>query len=81
MKSWLALITLGLCCTAWAAERPEPPVQDYHYGMHLDLKRIIRSPTMDFCGIREVEMLYEDSQGQLHRLRYPVWGLACDNDN
>lgn len=84
MKAPIALLALFLGAVAQADEpsQPaEPPVQDYRYGMQLDVKRVIRSPDMDFCGIREVEMLYEDSHRQRHRLRYPVWGLACGNDD
>ncbi|WP_447749418.1 DUF2790 domain-containing protein [Pseudomonas nicosulfuronedens] len=40
-----------------------------------------QSPDLSFCGIREVEMTYEDSAGQRHTLRYPVWGQGCGNEN
>ncbi|MFS2126650.1 DUF2790 domain-containing protein [Pseudomonas sp. Pseusp97] len=80
MKRLLAATFLFTSCAALAAQ-DAPPAQDYHYGEKLDIKRVVQSPDLDFCGIREVEMTYEDSGGQRHRLRYPVWGQGCGNQN
>lgn len=74
MKRLLAAACLFTSCAALAA-------QDYHYGQKLDIKRVVQQPDLGFCGIREVEMTYEDSAGQRHRLRYPVWGQGCGNEN
>lgn len=72
----------GLAFAGAALAVPEnPPAQDYHYGQRLDIQRVVQPPDLNFCGIREVEMLYEDSAGRLHRLRYPVRGLFCGNEN
>nr|WP_071555871.1 DUF2790 domain-containing protein [Pseudomonas frederiksbergensis] len=75
-------VFFGLSTIAGAADGPAKPVaEDYYYGMRLDVKRVLHSPDLnDVCGIHEVEMLYEDSQGQQHLLRYPIWG-TCSNDN
>ena len=80
MKGWLAVVCLFTSCAALAAQ-DAPPEQDYHYGQKLDIKRVVQSPDLGFCGIREVEMIYEDSTGQRHTLRYPVWGQGCGNEN
>ncbi|SDH50521.1 DUF2790 domain-containing protein [Pseudomonas panipatensis] len=69
-----------LACPAAFAEPGDPPAEDYHYGMRLDIAKVLRQPDLDFCGIREVEMLYLDHQGKRHLLRYPVWGQGCQNE-
>jgi len=80
MKLWFAVACLFTSCAALAAQ-DAPPAQDYHYGQKLDIQRVVRAPDLDFCGIREVEMTYEDSAGQRHTLRYPVSGQGCGNEN
>jgi hypothetical protein len=80
VKRWLAAACLFVSCAALAAQ-DAPPEQDYHYGQKLDIKRVVQSPDLGFCGIREVEMTYEDSAGQRHALRYPAWGQGCGNEN
>lgn len=78
--AWL-FVTCGTFTGAALAAPVAPPVEDYHYGEKLDIKRVVQSPDLDFCGIREVEMIYKDHAGQLHRLRYPVYGEGCANEN
>ena len=80
MKRLLAVACLFTSCAALAAQ-DAPPAEDYHFGQKLDIKRVVQAPELDFCGIREVEMTYEDSAGQRHTLRYPVWGQGCGNEN
>ncbi|MFV3372029.1 DUF2790 domain-containing protein [Pseudomonas sp. NY15435] len=80
MKPRFAIACLFTSCAALAAQEV-PPAQDYHYGEKLDIKHVVQAPDLDFCGIREVEMTYEDSAGQRHTLRYPVWGQGCGNEN
>jgi len=80
MKRLLAVACLFPSCAALAAQ-DAPPAEDYHFGQKLDIKRVVQAPELDFCGIREVEMIYEDSTGQRHTLRYPVWGQGCGNEN
>lgn len=79
MRALIALGFLAFTGAAFAAQ-DAPPAQDYHYGQALDIKRVVQPADLDFCGIREVEMVYEDSARQLHRLRYPAWGLFCGNE-
>ncbi|MCP8466369.1 DUF2790 domain-containing protein [Pseudomonas sp. ZM23] len=80
MKTLLAVACLALAGSAFATDGV-PPAQDYHYDQLLDIHRVVRPADLSFCGIREVEMTYEDSAGQLHRLRYRAWGLDCANEN
>lgn len=80
MKALFAVACLALAGSAFAAAGA-PPAQDCHYGRQLDIHRVVRPADLSFCGIREVEMTYEDSAGQLHRLRYRAWGLDCANEN
>lgn len=80
MMRLLAVACLFTSCAALAAQ-DAPAVEDYHYGQNIDVKRVVQAPNLDFCGIREVEMTYEDSAGQRHTLRYPVWGQGCGNEN
>ncbi|CDF84056.1 hypothetical protein PKB_2709 [Pseudomonas knackmussii B13] len=76
LKPLLFALSLAAASAAFAAG-PTPPVEDYRYGSHPDIAKVLRPADLDFCGIREVEMLYEDHQGQQHLLRYPVWGQNC----
>lgn len=81
-KALLLLLSLAGAATAFAATPAgNPPVEDYHYGSRPDIARVLRPADLDFCGIREVEMLYEDHHGQQHLMRYPVWGQGCPNEN
>ncbi|WP_207886850.1 DUF2790 domain-containing protein [Pseudomonas sp. 30_B] len=79
MKVLIALACFALTGAALAAQ-DVATAEDYHYGQQLDIQRVVQPADLSFCGIREVEMVYEDSAGQLHRLRYPAWGLFCGNE-
>lgn len=77
----LAALLVPACVPAAFAAADDPPAEDYRYGSHLDIARVLRSPETNFCGIREVEMLYLDHQGRRHLLRYPQWGQDCPSEN
>ncbi|MCG8908119.1 DUF2790 domain-containing protein [Pseudomonas sp. DP-17] len=79
MKVLIALGCFAITGAALAAPGV-PEAQDYHYGQKLDIQRVVQPADLSFCGIREVEMVNEDSAGQLHRLRYPAWGQFCVNE-
>ncbi|MNG15350.1 hypothetical protein D3C84_991720 [compost metagenome] len=65
---------------AEAAVAVEPAIEQYHYGMELDIARVIsRSEIPDVCGIAPAYMTYEDHQGKVHRLEYMVFGQGCSN--
>lgn len=80
MKRFLAVSCLFTPCAAFAVQ-DAPPAEDSRFGQKLDIQRVVQQPDLDFCGIRAVEMIYEGSAGQRHRLRYPVWGQGCGNEN
>lgn len=51
------------------------PAVDYHYGMKLDVDQVIyRSDNSDKTGVVPTIMVYRDTQGDLHKIRYLEWG-------
>ncbi|MCY1278891.1 hypothetical protein D9M68_765450 [compost metagenome] len=86
MKAFALLALAGMSALALAAEQAETAVaaeiaiEQYHYGMELDIARVIsRSEIPDVCGIVPAYMTYEDHQGKVHRLEYMVFGQGCSN--
>ena len=84
MKAWALLLLAGVSCAALAGEQPaanEPDqanVEHYHYGMDLDVARVIKSSEVsDGCGVEPAQLVYEDRQGQRHTLQYLVAGNGC----
>ncbi|HDR2971779.1 DUF2790 domain-containing protein [Pseudomonas aeruginosa] len=82
----LALMALFACSpllmAAGAQDQPasqqENAVEEYAYGMQLDVARVISSTdTSNACGIVPTRMTYEDSNGQKHTVEYQVWGNGC----
>ncbi|PVZ19988.1 MULTISPECIES: DUF2790 domain-containing protein [unclassified Pseudomonas] len=58
------------------------PVEQYHYGMNLDVQKIIsKTDISGKTGTVPVTMVYQDSQGQLHKLRYLEVGGRNDDAN
>ncbi|MBB3103209.1 DUF2790 domain-containing protein [Azomonas macrocytogenes] len=56
-------------------------VEEYHYGMKPDIEKVISVKSdSTVCGVVPAYMLYEDSHGERHLLRYQVMGGGC-NDN
>ena len=50
---------------------------DYHYGMEIDVKRVLqRTDTSDKTGVVPVTLVYEDSEGEIHKLRFLEWGAS-----
>lgn len=65
---------------AMGQSRDVMPVKSYQYGMDLDIKRVIAiKGNHKACGVVPMQMLYEDSQGQHHRLEYLIMGTGCTN--
>jgi hypothetical protein len=86
MKAFALLALAGMSSFALAAEQAEtavavqPAIEQYHYGMELDIAKVIsRSDIQDVCGIVPAYMTYEDHQGKVHRLEYMVFGQGCSN--
>ncbi len=83
MKAFMLLALAGLSPLVFAAapEQPAPAeTEPYHYGMELDIARVIsRSEVPDVCGVVPAYLTYEDHQGKVHRLEYMVFGNGCSN--
>lgn len=78
----LLAATLNLASTAaQAAEHVAP--ERYHYGMHLDVKRVVavHEAPSELCQVVDARMDYLDSNGQLHSVAYRKHADACSNEN
>ncbi len=65
----------ALSCAAALAHADEP--QHYHYGMPLDVAKVISQSLPHGCEVGEARMVYLDSQGQQHTLIYQRQGDDC----
>jgi len=55
-------------------------VQNYHYGQHLDVQKVlaIHDNNAQSCGVVTAKMDYLDSKGQPHSLQYQTYATgAC----
>jgi len=84
MKALLVLALGSLCATAMADEiqtdvtQQQPPVEEYTYSMNLDIAKVISmSEVPNVCEVVPAKMVYDDSKGQRHILRYSVMGNGC----
>lgn len=51
------------------------PVEDYHYGMQLDVASVLqRTDNSNKSGVVPTILVYRDSQGEVHKMRYLEWG-------
>lgn len=51
------------------------PAVDYHYGMQLDVKQVLhRTDNTNKSGVVPTIMVYQDSKGEVHKIRYLEWG-------
>jgi hypothetical protein len=70
--SLLAVVAVIASFSAQAAD--SQPVEQYHYGQKLDVKRVIdiqeEKPTLLSGGTVNVRMNYLDSKGKRHTLAY-----------
>lgn len=58
------------------------PVETYHYGMKLDVQKIIsKTDVSNKSGAVPVTMVYQDSKGELHKLQYLQQGGYDDRAN
>lgn len=52
--------------------------EDYTYDTHLDISKIISmTEPAQICSVTPMVMVYEDSHGERHSLRYQVMGTGC----
>lgn len=79
MKPVIPLALLAVLAHAGAALAQAPlaedasqvQAQDYHYGMALDVHKVIHiSDNSDKVGVVPATITYLDSQGRLHKLNY-----------
>ncbi|RJG09305.1 DUF2790 domain-containing protein [Pseudomonas cavernicola] len=48
---------------------------DYHYGMEIDVQKVLqRTDTSQKTGVVPVTLVYEDSEGEVHKIRFLEWG-------
>jgi len=80
----IMISVLGMLMTtqAMAANQPTTLLSDtavdYHYGMHLDIARVVsHSEIPAVCHVVPAELTYEDSNGEQHTVRYRVMGNGC----
>lgn len=67
---------------AYAAKKgkPAPQVQNYRYGMELDIAKVVNvTPPIRSCNPVPSRMTYEDSSGKLNTLEYLVMGVCRYN--
>lgn len=84
MKVLMTLALASCSLVAMAAETEKNydqlPLEHYTYSTDLDIARVIRTSAVpNECRVVPVEMVYEDHQGNAHRLEYLVMGNGCDN--
>jgi len=85
MKTTLIALTLtalsSFALTANADMKNMPQVQDYTYGTKLDIAQVTKTPSLNFCGVRPVDLSYVDHMGKAQTLRYETNGNNCLGDN
>ncbi|BAQ83072.1 DUF2790 domain-containing protein [Pseudomonas sp. St29] len=60
--------------------KPAPVVQNYRYGMDLDIAKVVSvTPPIKSCNVVPSRMTYEDSAGQLKTIEYQVMGQCRNN--
>jgi len=72
----------GHAMAAEPANNATPVTQPYHYGTHLDIAKVISvSRTHNDCEVGTQRMVYVDSQGAEHAIRYEVVddGNGCNS--
>ncbi|MFI8579623.1 DUF2790 domain-containing protein [Ectopseudomonas khazarica] len=74
MKAIACLLALGCSIDLARAETAE----HYHYGMQLDIARIVSQTLPQGCDVGEARLVYLDSQGERHTLIYQRIGENCN---
>ena len=58
------------------------PAEDYHYGMEIDVQKVLhRTDTSQNTGVVPVTLVYLDSEGALHKIRFLEWGGKAASTN
>ena len=74
----LSLLTISGAASA-ADEHSSKNVEDYTYASKLDIAKVVAGPNLDFCGIKPVQMTYQDHSGNTHTVRFEEFGSGCNN--
>ena len=62
--------------------KPIPEIQDYKYGMKIDVAKFVRqSQDPRTCEVYQRLMTYEDSRGELNTIRYSLFSQCVNNKN
>ncbi|MDF3934821.1 DUF2790 domain-containing protein [Pseudomonas citronellolis] len=70
-RSLLGLFAIPLMGVALAASAADANTVVYHYGMKLDVAKVISiEQANDRCEVAPAKMTYADSKGQVHVLEY-----------
>lgn len=60
--------------------KPMPDIQDYKYGMKIDVAKFVRqSQDPRNCSVYPRLMTFEDSQGTLKTFRYSMFATCVNN--
>lgn len=65
------------------AVQAQDVVPEYHYGMHLDVKKVLQltEPQAQGCEVVKATMTYLDSAGRQQALLYRKLSEACRYEN
>lgn len=81
-------VLITSCAIAWmaltgVAQADTPVVQPYHYGMHLDVAKVISmsEPVTQDCKVVKADMKYLDKAGKVEEISYAKMSDACSFQN
>ena len=79
--SLLAVIAPLAIASEKAPANAKVAVQDYQYGMQLDIDQVLqRTDNSQKSGVVPSVLVYRDSQGEVHAVRFVEWGgLSSQN--
>ncbi|MDV7212457.1 DUF2790 domain-containing protein [Azotobacter beijerinckii] len=73
-------LLLPFFCVAAVSQADEPPVQQYHYGLPLDIAKVIsiEAPYDPYvCEVIDAKMTYLDSAGETKVVAYRKLSAGC----
>lgn len=79
MRYFIFAASMAFAAQASAIDASDLAIaEDYRYDQQLDIHKVIRmEPIPKICGVVKAYMIYEDSIGARHVLRYSVMGDGC----
>ena len=77
----LAAFTPNALASEKAQDSTKVNVQEYQYGMQLDIDQVLqRTDNSRKSGVVPSVIVYRDSQGEVHAVRFVEWG-GLSNQN